>query len=68
MAMVKKVIDLDSLGLHLGSLKSMVNTLANMIGDEVYIRPVLEIESSEQVIKALESVLEGVKGKPKKKE
>ncbi len=63
--MPKKVIDINDLGVHLGSLKSTINTLAAMVGDEVYIRPVLEIESSEAVIKALDSVLEGIKKKPK---
>lgn len=64
--MPKKVIDVDELGVHVGSLKSIANTLGKLIGDEVYIHPVLEIESSEQVLKALDSVLDGVAKKAHK--
>jgi hypothetical protein len=57
--MAKRVISAD--GINTTSLQAMVNTLGKLIGDEVYIRKVLEVESSEPVLKALDAVLEGVK-------
>jgi hypothetical protein len=65
--MPKRVIDVTSLGVHSNSLKAMINTLAGMLGDEVYVRPVLEVESSEQVLRALDAIIEGVKSKQKSK-
>jgi hypothetical protein len=39
----------------------MVNILGRLLGDEVYIRKVIEVESTEPVLKALDAILEGVK-------
>lgn len=61
-----KVI-ISDLEVNGNSLKGMINSLAKMMGDEVYIRTVTEVESSPQVINALNAVLkvnavlEGVK-------
>jgi rRNA processing protein Krr1/Pno1 len=59
--MAKRVISID--GVNSTSLQGMVNTLGRLIGDEVYMRKVIEIESSESVLKALDTVLEIVKQK-----
>ena len=66
MATVKRVIDIDGLGVNPKSLKAMVSALGNIIGDEVYFRPVLEIQSSENVLKSLDSIIESIKAKSKK--
>jgi len=50
------------------SLSAMINMLSRIIGDEVYIRPVLEVESSEGVLKALDAVLEGARTKLNKEQ
>jgi hypothetical protein len=57
--MPKRVISID--GVNLTSLQGMVHTLGRLIGSEVYIRKVVEVESTEPVIKALDAVLEGMK-------
>ncbi len=61
--MPKRVIATE--GINLTSLQGMVNTLGKLIGDEVYIRKVLEVESSEAVLKAVDAVLDGMKRKQK---
>ena len=63
--MAKKVVSIDE-GIAWQSMKSMILILAKLLGDEVYIRPVFEVESSEQVIKSLDAVLEGMKKNVKK--
>jgi multidrug efflux pump subunit AcrB len=57
--MSKRVISID--GVNTTSLLGMVNSLGRVIGDEVYVREVLEIKSSEIVLKSLDAVLDGVK-------
>jgi hypothetical protein len=57
--MAKRVISTD--GENLTSILAMVKSLGRVIGDEVYIRRVMEVESSEPVLKALDAVLEGMK-------
>ncbi len=64
--MPKKIIDIDALGVRINSVKAMVNTLARLIGDEVYVKPVLEVESSQPVLSALDAVLDGMIKKAKK--
>ncbi len=65
--MPKKIIDIESLGVGLTTVRAMANTIGRVMGDEVYLKPVLEIESTEPVIKALDAILDGVSRKPKNK-
>lgn len=58
--MPKRVIS-SIQGVNLTSLQGMVNILGRLLGDEVYIRKVIEVESTEPVLKALDAILEGVK-------
>lgn len=62
--MAKRVIDTTEL--PGGSIKAMANALGKLLGDEVYVRKVMEIESSEAVLKALDAVVEGAKVKARK--
>lgn len=62
--MAKRTINTDEL--PAGTIKAMANTIGRLMDQEVYVRRVLEIESSEGVIKALDAVIEGVKPKAKK--
>jgi hypothetical protein len=57
--MAKRVISLD--GVNTTSLLGMVNTLGKLLGDEVYIRKVIEVESSEAVLKAVDVIIDSVK-------
>jgi hypothetical protein len=63
--MPKRTVSID--GINMTSLQSMLNTLGRLIGDEVYVRKVIEVESSEPVLKALDAIIEGVKHRSPKK-
>lgn len=59
--MAKRVVPTE--GMNITSIVGMVSTLGRLLGDEVYVNKVIEVESSEAVIKALDAILNGMKEK-----
>lgn len=65
--MNKRIIRLDDAS-KLKSLKAMIETLAKYIVAEVYIRQVIEVESTDQVLKAIDAILGNNDKSPNPKE
>lgn len=63
--MAKLVLDQDDGSVNIRSFNFVAQALGKVLGDEVYIRKSVTIESSETVIKSLENVLNGIKLKSK---
>jgi hypothetical protein len=61
--MAKIVLDQVDGNIDIRSFSAVATALAKVLGDEVYIRKSVTIESSDAVIKSLETVLAGVKSK-----
>jgi hypothetical protein len=57
----KIVLDQNDGSVDIRSFSAIANSLGKVLGDEVYVRKSVTIESSEAVIKSLETILNSIK-------